>query len=41
MVLQIPALVSSEETIKEREVEEGSMGWIDWESMAKRASLGV
>ena len=43
MALQFPALVSLEETMKEREEEAGkrSHGWMDWESMARRASLRV
>jgi hypothetical protein len=43
MALQFLALVSLEETMKEREEEEGkrSHGRMDWESMAWRASLRV
>jgi hypothetical protein len=43
MALQFPALVSLEETMKEREEEagKGSHGWIDWESMARWVSLRV
>jgi hypothetical protein len=43
MEFQFSASVSLEETMKEREEEAGqrSHGWMDWESMARRASLRI